>query len=489
MPSVCSVAARLLGRVLVCSPGVVLAGAGFIGVSGMVVQEAAAQEWQFAGWYEEGRTSYYEYSYVPGGTSPISARDLRMYTEVLGLDDMQTEIMRDAYTVFDRAYRIEWVTFSEARSDAQHSSGYDTGWSEAEEEESELEKLQKSFDEKVERMEDQFIGDLRLVLTGAQLAKWELLEREQRRAKTLAKYAAHEDEKVDLVACVQALELSAEVRSALEPLLEQYREQMDVALVARNRKAETVGKRCVEVDSEEIDWSAVDHENEEAVQAAYDLYNQTRQKLVPLGLDLHRACERVREVNEQFIRRIEEALPADQVEAFRKIAVPKAADDGYGGMYAGYSRARMMLGMLEHLEMYIASTQMQADMWGESGGEEMAMYLKRMREVQPLTKAQREQIAQIKADWEAGTESIRAQYASSVEPVADDGELYYLHLPTPSGTLMLHREYEGEEEEWDESDEDPTYEMQQKLSEEDQRAIDRLRQILTIEQRTLFATM
>jgi len=454
---------------------------------------ASAQNWQFAGW-SESDGDMFGFGFMLGGTSPITARDLRLYADVLALDEIQMEIMRDAFEDFSRSYNREWVLFSESRSDAQHASQASQDWEKTQEQ---FTSLKKGFDEKVERMEDQFIGDLRLVLNAEQGERWNLLEREQRRAKTLAKYASYPDEKIDIVACVQAIELSDAQKRELESILEEYRMQMDSVLVSRNRKAEQVGKRAIAAAEIEIDYENIDYENPAAVEAAYAEYNKSREQLVPLGLELRQACARVREVNLQFRRRIEEKLPADQLEAFAKVAKPKQ-DSNMWDMFGGYSRAKMMIGLLENIEMYIASAQMQADMWGESDNDEMAMYLKRMREVQPLTESQRQELAQIKADYEAGSESIRARYDSKSPAAEVDDDPDHIQLPTPHGTLSLMRVTEGDEEAmyggmygamYGMGGEEPNMEQQREQSELDQRIIDRLRAIMTIEQRALMATM
>lgn len=466
-------------------------------VPAIAASPASAQQWQFAGWSESGN-DVYGYGFMMGGGAPITARDLRLYAEVLALDEMQMEIMRDAFDDFSRNYNREWVLFSEARSDAQHSSQASRDWEKVQEE---FRTIKGSFDEKVERMEEQFIGDLRLVLSAAQGEKWNLLEREQRRAKTLAKYASYPDEKIDIVACVQAIELSDELKRELEPILDEYRMQMDSVLVSRNRKAEQVGKRAMEANQIEIDYENLDYEDPASVEAAYAAYNKAREQLVPLGMELRQACARVREVNVQFRRRVEDRLSGAQLDEFRKIARPKSEEDMWTRMYGGYSRAKMMIGLLENLEMYIASAQMQADMWGESDSEEMAMYLRRMREVQPLSETQRQQVAQIKADWEAGSESIRSRHESKAPGADANADPDYIQLPTPSGTLSLMRVTEGEEGEAmyggmmgmygmpGMGGEEPDMEQQREQSELDQRIIDRLRAIMTLEQRALMAMM
>lgn len=481
MSSPLSVAARLLGRMFGTAPCALVVGAAAAVGPAWVADGALSEEWQFAGWSEDGGG----FGMMMGGSAPITARDLRLYADVLGLDDMQMEIMQEAFADFDRAYNREWVLFAESRSDAQHAPETGGDWSVMQKRFTEL---KSGFDDKVDRMEEQFISDLRLVLTGEQIKKWGRLERESRRTKTLAKYASYPEEKIDMVSCVHALDLTDQELAGLEALLEEYRMQIDSPLVSRNRRAEQLGKEYAQVQEAQMGLNSIEDPME--MQEAYQRFNEAQQALVPSGLELRRASARVREVNEQFRRRIEQSLPADAVDEFRKIAMPKESS---GMMFMGYSRAGMMLQMLENLEMVIASAQMQADMWEEADSAEMGMYMRRMREVQPLTEQQKGQIERIRADWEAGSASIRERHSSSAAAAESDPD--YIQLPTPDGTLTLARMRED-------GDGGMMYERmamgmggaenperQREQAELDQRTVERIRAILTFEQRALMAMM
>ncbi|MFU8828517.1 MAG: hypothetical protein ACNA8P_03685 [Phycisphaerales bacterium] len=475
-------AAGFLGRLFGPASCSLVIGVATIATPVAAVSAAISDEWQFAGWSDSGSG----FAMMLGGTAPITARDLRLYAEVLGLDEMQLEIMQDAFEDFDRSYNREWVYFSEARSDAQHSPDSEGDWSVIQKRFTEL---KSGFDAKVDRMEEQFISDLRLVLTSQQLERWDRLERENRRMKTLAKYASFPDEKIDLVSCVYALDLTPDQMSALEPLLEEYRVQIDSPLVSRNRRAEQLGREYATVQKIQAELGSI--EDPMQMQEAYQRFNEAQQALVPSGLELRRACARVREVNNQFRRRIEEQLPSSAIDEFRKIAMPRESSSM---MFMGYSRASMMLRMLENLEMVIASAQMQMDMWDDSESEEMSMYMRRMSQVQPLTDQQRTQIDQIREDWETSSAAIRARHASSTPSTDNDPD--YIQLPTPDGTLTLARVRSNENtggfgmmygRMGMGSSEDP--ERQREQSKLDQRTVERIRTVLTIEQRALFSMM
>jgi hypothetical protein len=475
-----SFAARMLGRLLMPAsatvPALALAG-GVCLAPALVVEAHASDEWQYSGWSD----NTFDGAMFMGGTPPVTSRDLRLFGEVLGLDDMQMEIMRDAYEDLDRTYNREWTLFAERRSDEQHAVRAGGGWAEMQKR---FLELKRDFDARVDRLEEQFTADLRLVLTPQQLDRWAALEREQRRTRTLAKYASYDEEKIDIVASVQAMELDDSLRAQLEPVLEEYRVQMDAALGARNRKAEQVGEEFTKVQQLEMDLQS--ETDPMVMQEGWQRMQQQREQLVPAGLELRRHSARVRDINIRYRDRVEQMLPPDKIDAFREITMPKPSS---GMMFSGFSRVRMMLGMLENLDTMVAGAQMQMEMWGEAEGDELGAYLRRIRQVQPLSEDQSAEIEQIRAEWEAQSAAIRSRYAKGD---SDPGEPDYISLPTPSGTLMLTRVsandgfmgFPGQEIE--DSD---AHARQKEQSELDQRIIDRIRSILTIEQRGLFAMM
>ncbi|XHC25456.1 hypothetical protein ABWH91_14705 [Phycisphaerales bacterium ac7] len=151
-----------------------------------------------------------------------------------------------------------------------------------------------------------------------------------------------------------------------------------------------------------------------------------------------------------------------------------------------------MFRMLENMDTMMSGMQMQVEAFGEADSEEMGAYLRRMQRVQPLSESQKQEIASIKADWEARRSAIRDRYSRST---GDQTEPDFIQLPTPKGTLMLRRVFEGDDGEimyggfgmYGGGSDDP--EMQREQSELDQKTVERLRQVLTIEQRGLFAMM
>ncbi len=473
-----SVAARLLGRLLNPAPALIVAGSMTVAPA-IVVEASASDEWQFAGWSD----GVWNVEMFMGGSPPVSARDLRMYAEVLALDEMQMEIMQDAFAELDDAYNRQWTLFAEKRSDEQHKPQPDGDWTDMQKR---MTEVKAEFDQKVERLEEQFIADLRLVLSPEQLDRWAALEREQRRAKTLSKYASYSDEKIDLVACVQALELSPGERAALEPLLEEYRTQIDAALTARNRRAELLGEEYTKTQQMQMDLSK--ESDPMAMQQGWEEFSRRQQELVPMGLELRKLCGRVRDVNVQFRKRLAEKMPSHQLEQFNEISAPK---ESTGFMFGGSSRAEMMFQMLENLDTMIAGAQMQMQAFGVGDAEVMGSYVRRMQRVQPLSEAQLAEVQQIKADYEDRKAAIRSRYTRSS---ADQNEPDFIQLPTPQGTLMLSRVREdgnggimyGGFGMGGGSD-DP--EMQREMSELDQSTINRLRAILTMEQRGLLAMM
>jgi len=113
MSSPMSVAARLLGRLLNPAPALIIAGS--MSLAPAIVAEARGNsEWQVSGFHNS--TQHMVWNYTP---PPISSRDLRLFAEVLHLDEAQREIMSDMHAEYVRAYNREWTLNAERHSDAR----------------------------------------------------------------------------------------------------------------------------------------------------------------------------------------------------------------------------------------------------------------------------------------------------------------------------------------------------------------------------------
>jgi len=437
---------------------------------------AASDGWQFAGFLDNTSAGQGVMGATPA--PPIRTRDMHLFADVLELDGGQVEILLSSYEDFAASFFRASVLYEEERGDARRDPESDGDWTH-------YHRLSQAMRERFEKtsteLEDRLLADIRLMLRPKQIELWDRLERERRRTKTLVSYASYPDERFDLAACVHALDMTGDELDAMEPLLEEYRALIDGPLVSRNRQAERVIYFWAEYTEFRVRTNDRNDPTtqEERLRRRQNIAND----MVREGLVLRRACARVRNVNTDFKARIEGRLPERVREQFEEITRPKAT--WTKRPFEHFSRADEMLKVLERLDLERRRTEVDATDWGGLDPDRLEMMLRAVRTAPPLTKEQIERIAEIRADWKSRSEAVYTRYADS--PAAD-GEPDQIELPTPGGTLYLQRAGGGGHDTMYVS-EDREHPGWKELSRLDQEIVDRLREVLTIEQRALFSTM
>jgi len=456
MSSPLGIAARVLGRLLNPAPALFIAAS--VSLAPTIVAEATARdEWEFGGFH-----NFSHHMSMNDTQLAISNRDLRLFAEVLELDEIQQEIMGDVYAEFVKTYNREWTLNAERQSDARVRREADrvVGWHM-----SGFPELEAEFDAAKERLETEFFSDVRLLLTSEQSERWPLLEREHRRLKTLSAYASFADERIDLVVSVRSIDLDEASIESLRPLLDEYRLQIDAALVPRNNKARSLGEGLQALQSKEDD--ARNMQNPMEMHEVWAKIREEQQELVPLALELHGLCSRLRDINRHYQARIEERLPPDAADAFRDRTTTSERNP-LDGMF----RASRMLTMLE--------------MMAENTGSFRNHMMSGMNlEVPALTDEQMREIELVREDFEARRSTLFARYLPNGWTEAESASI---SLSTPHGQLSLTRRVQSSSQ-----DNISRYingvpisdELQSGMNELDQDIVDRLRQILTIEQRQM----
>jgi hypothetical protein len=170
----------------------------------------------------------------------------------------------------------------------------------------------QSFQTKRDAMEKSFFSDVKAVLNDQQSTEWPRIERDRRREQTLGQ-GLIAGERVDVVQLVSDLKLSPEERGAIEPLLEQYKDELDRELVARNDFYTQFQPKMREF------MRAAMGGGEAADEAELD-------KLIVKGRE---AGIRVREVNRRFARQVEALIP----EASRPAFSQKVKQESYPMVY------------------------------------------------------------------------------------------------------------------------------------------------------------
>jgi len=304
-----------------------------------------------------------------------------------------------------------------------------------------------------------------LLLSSDQADQWPLLEREHRRLKTLGAYASFQAERTDLVLSVQSLNLDEATSESLRPLLDEYRLQIDAALLPRNTKARSLGDKLQTLQQKQDDARSM--ENPMEMHEVWGKIREEQQELVPLALELHALCKRARDINLHYQARIEEQLPADAADTFRKLTAT-SEHNPLGGMF----RAQRML---NSLEMLTRST----------GNLRHHMASGMNLDVPALTDEQKQQIEQLREGFETKRSTLFARHLPSGWMQAESS---FINLSTPQGSLSLSRRADVRSQ----GNITRTVngvpisdELQSGIHTLDQETVDRLRQILTIEQRQM----
>ena len=142
------------------------------------------------------------------------------------------------------------------------------------------------------RLRDQFIGDLQLVLRDDQQPAWPSLERRLIRQKTIQR-GQLSGESVDLFNIVRELSLDSAGSDAVAPVLQEYEVSLDLVLRDRNTYLE---------ESQVEGFSSIMQRDAKRALSLYD------------GEMIRRVF--VRDVNEQYVSSLAEALPEDPAARF-----------------------------------------------------------------------------------------------------------------------------------------------------------------------------
>jgi Spy/CpxP family protein refolding chaperone len=224
-----------------------------------------------------------------GGGNQIGTRSVEKYAKLLELSDDQRETVKSLHEGYQATYRAasqelqkELEEIREAFEDTQDGSVFTERMPAA----------QKKFRDDSTKAEAEFFNDFKLVLSDPQLAQWDKIERARRRETTL-RGGMLSGEAVDLLDVVDGLKL-AETPETLVEATRQYEMDLDRALIAK--KSMMDGQAEFNLGGGPIDLDALRKRSE-----------QTKE----VGL-------RIKQVNQDHARRIEQVLPEDVRPAFNK---------------------------------------------------------------------------------------------------------------------------------------------------------------------------
>ncbi len=223
----------------------------------------------------------------------VDSREMGRYGDILGLTADQRNLVRELFDGYQQEFRAR---AQEARDklDAMREQMREERNPEAF---GEIRRLTEDFRKARTQMEQTFFSDVQLVLTPEQAALWPKVERTRRREQSMAGRGAGgfgqvslSGERVDLIRLIAEEKLAPEVLAAVDPTLQTYEEELDKALIERNRLTEESATQIGEL-------------------MAGGGMEQAGDKLQAIVQRVRDAAIRVRDLNRRYARQIEDLLP------------------------------------------------------------------------------------------------------------------------------------------------------------------------------------
>ena len=400
-------------------------------------------------------------------------------------DPDQFDLANELYANYAAELRNMATRMMEKRADMQAASQASQDWQNVQEA---FSKASLEQDEHERELTSQLFADLRLIITPEQETAWADIERTRRRRETLARFSIYPRERIDLIAVVQGLDMPESFRASLADALHTYEQELDIALTARNTKGAAAARQAKEVaDLQMKAWTPARDQDPQAVMDAQERVQQMSQELIPVALDLRDASARVRDVNDRHIRELANRFPQKIRDTFEAQVAKVAGKSENNVPFSDFSRAKMAIQTLEQLESMKPMMEMQAQMFGESDmAAEMQPYLDRLKTVPPLSQTQRDQLAQIKTDLDAELESAQRRHGGS-SASQDEPTSFNIRLDGAMMSLARNDSDNSSMNMWGGSQDAKQIEQLKERADINQRAIDRIRAILSIEQRSVIA--
>lgn len=462
----------------------------------------------------------------------VTADDIDRLVLLLGLSDDQAQLAREMAVEMERGFRELQIERRETQADMNALQRTGQDWGEIQRRQAER---GAEFRDRAQQIEDTCYTELRLVLTAEQDALWDAVERDRLRDKHLRRGALVDGERYDPVALADSLDLDEAARARVAPVLHAYLEELEPLLTARVRTAERLSERAQHINQQQQSlWSNPNSEQDwEARQARLDELEAEKRSLGSTFAELHGQCLRIAELNRRTYPDLEAALSPEHAgaltEAVESVGTRGRGDGAdarrFGRMDMGgslYSRAAMIF---ERLPLEDAQNNEESEDDGFRMPEEMRSGLndeqlvlveqieglvQQLYEtgfdegmgmpsgpVEGLTDAQKESLLAIKERFDRDYQRLESEMrrvtgADEVnEPelppyasvTTDMGTLSLMHTASENSMHAVHRMHGPEGQEQYEKMQD----VQRRMTEIDQRVIDQVRALLTLDQREALA--
>lgn len=326
-----------------------------------------------------------------GGNSinnpPVNQREFDMMVRMLEFDEVQVEIATELFTVMQSEFgEISGVAremSAGAREEFQRTRDA-TVWQE-------LGRRLADFEEKAEKLGEQFYEDVKILLTEEQLPLWEKFERRRFRGRAITRQEQMiSGAGVDLVVLTEEMQLDEEQQELIADVIEQYEVELDRKLRAYRRVADE--------QQEEAESLGQDGNWMQNMEKYNEIFAKVRDELI-----------QVRAIHDRYLTllssRLGEDASAELTNRYNTAAYPEIYRDSYvdtglrrameldslsgeqrefvEGVKANWeaesSRLRSVLARAQREREESMRLQ---DMWGAQRSEEAREVQNRMRELQ-----------------------------------------------------------------------------------------------------------
>lgn len=242
---------------------------------------------------------------------PVNQREYDMMVRMLQLDEVQSEIASEMFTVlqaeFGEMSEVAREMSTGAREEFQRTRD-PAVWQE-------LGRRLADFEERTQEIGDRFYEDVKILLTEEQLPLWDKFERRRFRGRAISRQeAVISGAGVDLVVLTEEMSLEEEQSELIVDVLEQYEVELDRRLRAYRRVADEQQERAEEL-GEDGNWM-------QNMEAYNEIFATVRDELI-----------QVRAIHERYVTvigsQLGEEARAELTRRYNAAAYPEIYRDSY----------------------------------------------------------------------------------------------------------------------------------------------------------------
>lgn len=434
-----------------------------------------------------GEAAYYHLAPV----LPVLDGVLDRMRDLLGLDDEQRMALDAFVLMYDDEALSHWVATQESLSDLHgrlHDDFIALRVSKGE--------ILTAHRSRMTEVRDRFFADVRLIFTPEQEAMWPRVEREIRRIETLTQHATQPDENFDLIVLAHTFAGDASDDPRLAALAEEYAQEIDPHLLSRNRLIDDAIRAVREAETLEAERHAA-MMNPDAG-GVFDDHQQIQDidgVLFGLAKSAEDHSKRIATVNRTFVPRFADLLPEQARTEFLNTVAQTAPPQRLGRTVQGFDNLRTMRAA-EALTKLTEIGASRLNYFRQSPYVQENTLGSRLPAAEPLTTDQRNRLTAIMEAYKSEISDLLDESARivaarpRVEVEEDDEERVDINLGFQQIYIHRHDTNKPRQPRRRQPESSPRVEqLFTRAREIDQRALNDIREILTIRQRAYIANL